>query len=238
MPSVSSWLAPALTLALIAGAVVLGIRWVQALPPEDSPFASLDLERPIGWATGMQFAKVRGDPALCAATLAASRIEVQPLDDTIAGANGQCGYRSAVNVTQSAYAYSSPLRVSCPLAAALYVWEREVVAPAAARLESPVARIELIGTYACRNVYGRSEGRVSEHATANAADIAGFRLKNGRVISVLRGWDSAERPDDAAFLRAVRDGGCPLFQGVLSPEYNAAHRDHFHLDMGPYDICS
>jgi hypothetical protein len=230
-------LASVLTLALLAGAIVIGVRWVLTLPPESSPFASLDLERPIGWATEMQFDRMRDDPALCAATLAASRIEAEPIEDTVAGAHGQCGYRNAVNVMQSTLAYSNPVRVSCPLAAALYVWEREVIMPAAARLESPVARIELIGTYACRNIYGRSEGRVSEHATANAVDIAGFRLENGRVVSVLRGWEGGSVAD-AAFLREVRDGACPLFQGVLSPDYNAAHRDHLHLDMGPYGICS
>ncbi|MFN3798647.1 MAG: extensin family protein, partial [Sphingobium yanoikuyae] len=36
---------------------------------------------------------------------------------------------------------------------------------------------------------------------------------------------------DAAFLRDVRDGACGLFSTVLSPDYNAAHRDHFHLDQ-------
>ena len=34
-----------------------------------------------------------------------------------------------------------------------------------------------------------------------------------------------------AFLREVRDGACPLFSTVLSPDYNQAHRDHLHLDQ-------
>jgi hypothetical protein len=39
-------------------------------------------------------------------------------------------------------------------------------------------------------------------------------------------------------LSCVRcDGGCRLFRGMLSPDYNDAHRDHFHLDMGPYILC-
>ncbi len=32
-------------------------------------------------------------------------------------------------------------------------------------------------------------------------------------------------------LREVRDGACDLFATVLSPDYNAAHRDHLHLDQ-------
>jgi hypothetical protein len=35
----------------------------------------------------------------------------------------------------------------------------------------------------------------------------------------------------------VRDGACGTWETVLGPEYNAAHRDHFHLDRGPYRIC-
>jgi hypothetical protein len=44
-------------------------------------------------------------------------------------------------------------------------------------------------------------------------------------------------PGERAFLREVRDGGCRLFRGVLSPDYNEAHSDHFHFDMGPYSLC-
>lgn len=233
---VRRWTIQIVVLALLAFAVWCGVEWVRALPPERSPFAELDLERPLGWATGVQFNKVRRDPAHCTARLNAAQIAVEPIEDRREGANDQCGFANAYTVTQSHLPYSGAVRVSCPLAAGLYVWEREVVAPAAARhLESPVARIEMIGAYACRNVYGRSEARLSEHASANAIDISGFRLDNGRVISVLNGW--TDEGPDAAFLREVRDRSCEVFQGVLSPDYNRAHADHFHLDMGPFDIC-
>ncbi|MBC7767721.1 MAG: extensin family protein [Phycisphaerales bacterium] len=237
MEAAKRWTLLIAVLALAAFAVWRGAAWVADLPPERSPFKELDIERPIGWATAMQFNRVRSDPQLCTATLAASDIGTEPIADSREGADDQCGFANAVALTQSTYAYSGAVRVSCPLAAALYVWEREIVAPAAAQwLESPVARIEMIGAYACRNIYGRAEGRLSEHANANAIDIAGFRLENGRVVSVLRGWEG--EAGDAAFLRQVRGGGCEVFQGVLSPDYNRAHADHLHLDMGPYDICS
>ena len=41
----------------------------------------------------------------------------------------------------------------------------------------------------------------------------------------------------ADFLRQVRDGACHGFSVVLGPDYNAAHRDHFHLDRGHYRVC-
>jgi hypothetical protein len=233
------WKRAAIIAAVLCVGVVAvwrGVEWVRALPPEQSPFQSLDIERPIGWATAMQFDRVRADAAACTAALEASQIVVTPIEDRREGEDGQCGFANAFVLDEGQYPYSSTVRATCPLTAALYVWEREVVAPAAEQwLESPVARIEMIGTYACRNVYGRAQGRLSEHANANAIDISGFRLENGRVIPVLGGWTGGE--EDAALLRAVRDGGCEVFRGVLSPDYNAAHADHLHLDMGPYRLC-
>lgn len=119
---------------------------------------------------------------------------------------------------------------SCPVAAGLALWEEHVVQPVAQRhFGSRVAAIDNLGSYSCRRIYGRSEGRYSEHSTADAIDIAGFRLEDGTRISVLRDWkgDGAS----AAFLREVREGACPLYATVLSPDYNAAHADHLHLDQ-------
>jgi hypothetical protein len=92
-----------------------------------------------------------------------------------------------------------------------------------------VAAVDHAGSYSCRRIYGRSEGRFSEHATADALDITGFRLADGTRISVLRDWESGG--PKTAFLHDVRDGSCRLFATVLSPDYNAAHADHLHLDQ-------
>lgn len=87
-------------------------------------------------------------------------------------------------------------------------------------------------SHACRNVNHRTNGLRSEHATANAIDIAGFGLGGGRQVTVKSDWkgDSAQR---SAFLRALMDEACDFFAVVLSPNYNQAHHDHFHFDMGP-----
>jgi hypothetical protein len=92
-----------------------------------------------------------------------------------------------------------------------------------------VAAVEHLGTYSCRRVNGGAEGDWSEHATANAIDMASFRLADGRRVSVLADWTGGGA--DAAFLREVRDGACRLFATVLSPDYNEAHRDHLQLDQ-------
>jgi hypothetical protein len=101
-----------------------------------------------------------------------------------------------------------------------------------------VKRIDHVGSYACRNVNNspnnRQDGRLSQHASANAIDLTGFVLEDGRRITLAR-WD--EGSADAAFLRRVHEGACRVFNTTLGPDYNALHRTHFHVDMGPYRIC-
>ena len=95
--------------------------------------------------------------------------------------------------------------------------------------------MQTFGTYSCRNVYGREHGRRSQHATANAIDVAGFTLEGGQSVSVLRDWkDPGPRSE---FVRSVRDKACSSFGVVLSPDYNAAHANHLHLDMAPWMMC-
>jgi hypothetical protein len=84
-------------------------------------------------------------------------------------------------------------------------------------------------------VYDRPEATRSRHATAEAWDVAGFVLADGRRIRVARDWKGRSR--EARFLHELRDGACLYFDGVLSPDYNAAHRDHLHLDRGPFRMC-
>lgn len=224
---------------LIVGAIAIAMM-IDRLPPEDLPFIPIDLDRPVGFATGMKLAGLRSASDACANAIAGSKLAVTWLPDRDPG--GFCRLHDVVQIERSGIPWSAPPRTTCALAAALYVWEREVVAAAAAHhLGTTVTRIDHLGTYACRTVRGsagsdaRPGGRPSEHASANAIDVAGFRLANGGRITVARDW-SGDGPA-AAFLHDVRDGGCRLFRAVLSPDYNAAHADHFHLDMGRWDIC-
>jgi len=110
------------------------------------------------------------------------------------------------------------------------LWERAIVQPAALRhLGRRVTAIDHAGSYSCRRIGGGPEGRFSEHSTADAIDLTGFRLAGGGNVSVLRDWNGD--PARAAFLRDVRDGGCRLFSTALSPDYNRAHADHLHFDQ-------
>jgi hypothetical protein len=96
-----------------------------------------------------------------------------------------------------------------------------------------VVEILHFGSYSCRPIRGSSS--MSEHATANAFDISGFKLADGRVISLKRHWNGTG--PEAQFLHEVRDGLCDWFNATLSPDYNADHADHFHVDMGWWQTC-
>ncbi len=214
----------AVGLALLAVAIV---AWQWLIDhPQHNPWAPLDLNDPPGLATHAKFARLKNDVAECRAVLVRSGIAFTPLPSS---GEGTCARPDRTLLADYPLAPDTPA-VTCPVAAALEIWWRDSVAPAAqAILGSEVARIEHLGAFSCRRIYGGKEGPWSEHATANAIDIAGFVLKDGRRISVLR--DSKGEGKEAQFLRAVRDGACASFATVLSPEYNAAHADHLHLDQ-------
>ena len=206
--------------------------------PERFPWTPLSLSDPIGDYTGRKLAALNSDPARCEALLGA----IESGDRVVGarrGSDAACGYDLGIVLRAAGPAAlrfaPAGLVTACPVAAALVVWERDVVQPAAERLFGErVARVDHFGSYSCRRLYGRTEGAYSEHATANAVDIAGFRLASGRRISVLGDWPDASKDDagkNAAFLREVRSGACDLFATVLSPDYNAAHADHLHLDQ-------
>lgn len=214
--------------ALAALALIMLMLLIGSPPP-----AGTDLLPPALRAA--RIAAFQSDVGACRAALESAGFATEAIPD-VRERRG-CGYRNAVELTQSTHAYSGPVATSCAAAAALALWERDVVVPAAERhLGQAVAQINLAGpAYACRPIAGRRDGRMSEHASANAVDIAAFTLADGTTISVERGWRGARR--QRAFLHEVRDGACDYFQAVLSPDYNRAHRDHLHFDLGRDDMC-
>ncbi|MDH4744097.1 MULTISPECIES: extensin family protein [unclassified Sphingomonas] len=221
----------AVSLAALLGGSLLA--WVALRDrPQDLPWTRLDLDQPIGIFTGRKLAGLTGDAARCRSLLRAAGVRYVALASVIGDAP-QCGYADGVRLVPGGargigFVPASP-GMSCPVAAALSLWEWEIVQPAAQRhFGAAVVRIEHLGSYACRRMYGRGTGGWSEHATADAIDIAAFRLADGTRIGVAEDWE--EGGAKAAFLREVRTGACRLFSTVLSPDYNAAHRDHLHLD--------
>ncbi|MFD1786025.1 extensin family protein [Sphingomonas floccifaciens] len=225
-----------MTVAAVALAVVFGIYAVVKSRPQDLPWTPLDLAEKPGMFTGRKLAALGDDFPECRALLDRAGVRYTALEP-LRPAESACGYADGVRPTGGAAALRyapAGLGMACPVAAAMAMLEWNVVQPAAEKhFGSPVRTIEHFGSYNCRRMYGRSAGDFSQHATADAIDIAGFVLADGTRISVVRDWDGsgAKGAQKAAFLREVRDGACQLFATTLSPDYNAAHRDHFHLDQ-------
>jgi hypothetical protein len=224
------WTRRLVALAL-AGFVALLLWGYGRKHPEDVPWTKLDLTRPVGAFTRAKIAGLHGEGARCRALLARAGITFEAVPARIEGA--QCGLRDGVRLElggAATIAYApAGLATSCPVAAGLSLWEWHVVQPAALRrFGRRVVRIDTFGSYNCRRMYGRATGDWSEHARANAVDVTAFRLDDGRTVSVAADW--RDKGAKGRFLHEVRDGACRLFTTTLSPDYNAAHRDHLHLD--------
>jgi hypothetical protein len=216
-------------LALAYPAARLGLfDW----PREYDPLAIPNLAQKPGIITGWQMKLVDLSVRNCldAFALAGSPRKEEPARIERPG----CMVRTAIDVNVFARARVRPVQMRCALAARLYAWERHVLQPAAMRiLGEPITEIIHMGSYSCRRIRG---GRsMSQHATANAFDIGGFKTKSGKIISLLRDWDKPTK--EGQLLYAARDGLCDWFNVTLSPDYNAAHADHFHVDMGRWHSC-
>ena len=130
---------------------------------------------------------------------------------------------------------SSPALLTCRMTKLLADYLDESVQPAAQEMFGhDVVRIVHVGTYNCRPMRGHKR-LLSEHAFANAIDVTGFVLADGTAISALKDWTGSDKKSD--FLRRIAAGSCDHFPAALSPDYNALHRDHFHLDAGFYPKC-
>jgi hypothetical protein len=223
-----TWLLASL---LLLAAVVGGRAWLHDHPRYD-PWAPLTIaDPPDGWATKSKIAALRDDTALCRAFLRRSGIAFTALEPV---GEGSCRRDDrqvlGTDRTLGLVLQPSAPQAACAVDAALARWLRHGVQPAAeAVLNSRVIAIEHYGTNNCRRTRGTDSGRWSEHATGNAIDVAAFKLADGRRIAVRRDW--ARASNAARFLHAVRDAACGEFATVLSPDYNAAHADHLHLDQ-------
>ena len=234
-PKRRRWVFPALFALLLAGAglgLALYQSWLR-IPANWVPWGDVALEERPSWFARLQINSLAVDPEACFAALDRSELEynsvpTRPVEDG-------CGLVDAVRFQRSHVAYSGSFAATCALGAALYWWEAELDRLARRHLGARLARIEHLGSYACRNVNSAETGRRSQHATANAIDIASFRLEDGRTVSILRDW--GEPTPEGRFLADAHDSACGLFNTVLGPEHNALHAGHFHLDLGRFRVC-
>ncbi|RVQ65527.1 extensin family protein [Croceicoccus ponticola] len=175
---------------------------------------------------------------MCRRELTEQGADFVALDDLLTG--GGCSSTNAVALYHlvgdtSRFTVTNVDRIGCPLSQTVASWARYGVDRAARQmLGSGLVKIETFGSYSCRNVAGST--RRSAHSNANALDIAAFVLADGRRISVKDGWDNGTEIE-RRFLRVVQGSACKRFGTVLGPDYNAAHNDHFHVEMGDGSFC-
>jgi len=86
---------------------------------------------------------------------------------------------------------------------------------------------------------------ISQHAYAMAIDLAGFTTKDGTFYSVNDDWvidpdsqDTCMAPTEPGKDQFLHELICELkardvWTIVLTPNYNADHRNHFHVDLTP-----
>ncbi len=229
-----------LAFTLFVRGVVLGllamIAWfgLHALPDTINPFSPVELTSPVGPLTNVKLRLLQPRYEACLATIKRRGMTIERAE--ISSPLKGCGMEKGVKLTKAPLIHGGPLDMSCGLAAALLIWEGQVVVPQADDiLGSPVTRIRHYGTYSCRNVNHAKAGRLSAHAEARAIDIAGFDLADGRRVSVLKDW--GKDTPEGRFLKSVHDDACRVFSVVLGPEYNDLHKNHFHFDMSAWSAC-
>lgn len=148
-----------------------------------------------------------------------------------------CGLQNAVRVRSVAgVGLSQHAVLDCTTAKALKRWVEKSAKPALRRSGGGLRQLRVAAHFACRTRNNQPGAKISEHGRGRAIDISGFKLADGRVISVLEGWNARS---SSRALRAMHKGACGPFGTVLGPKADRFHRDHFHFDTarhrsGPY----
>lgn len=205
------------------------------LPDEWHPFRPLNVAHPITPLTNWKLSNVRANPELCLAVVSAAS-NISPLEDKVE--TEDCEISNRVSFSKVGQTRISELETACQTTLALAMWERHSLQPRAEEiLGTKVTGIRQLGSYSCRQIRTASGqgNRWSTHARALAIDVSGFDFADGRRLRLIDDWDGAG--DGSAFLKAVRDDACDWFGLTLSPDFNALHADHYHLQVPGWGRC-
>lgn len=225
-------------IVIAGGCVAAGVVGLRQglLPSAYLVLPAIDLAKPDGWLIDWRLAALKQDRAMCAQVLKPPYIEARPVADQPLE-NG-CGWTNAVRTVTLSGARFSVDKLSCQAAAGLALWLAHDVQPLAKELlGQPVTAIRHFGSYSCRNVASNPLFKHwrSAHATANAIDIAAFTLADGRQVVIDKHWSAPAA--ESEFLHTILRRACRYFHVAIGPEYNAAHKNHFHFDRGIGHVC-
>jgi len=180
----------------------------EPIPVPEAPAGSAPTEpaKPDVWSD----AEVIGALRECVKLLAPISAEVEVAQPV---KQDQCGAAAPVMLPGLAAGgnrleISPPAMVTCAMVVHLHEWVTKILQPAAEEaFGSPITRLANASGYSCRNRNGSQSHseRLSEHALANAIDIAAFVTADGRTIEVARHWGPTLRDErEAAKLAAAR----------------------------------
>ncbi len=183
------------------------------------------------------------DPALpdCIQELGFLGVSFTPVtmaDDTPSGASGTCHVEDPVLLhppihgVNLVYYNGDPtpnVRMSCEGAKALVQTLDDVAAEG-------VVEVRHIGTYNCRVIAGTST--LSQHSFGDAIDLYGFEFDDGSYYTLVDDWEHettsfASPGGEWLYTAAHRWFDSYLWNIILTPNYNAAHDNHFHVDLTP-----
>ncbi|MBW2261317.1 MAG: extensin family protein [Deltaproteobacteria bacterium] len=93
-----------------------------------------------------------------------------------------------------------------------------------------------MGTYNCRVIAGTD--RLSRHAYGDALDISGFDFEDGTSCTLVDDWEHDTETPVTPCGSFMYEAAHRWFDGyywntILTPNYNEAHDDHFHVDLTP-----
>jgi hypothetical protein len=164
------------------------------------------------------------------------------------GEPGGCGTPAPIAIAEVAQIrIDPPATVDCDFAKALHGWFTKSVQPMARKqVGASVIGVRNASSYACRRRNNATSGKLSEHAKANALDIAAFDFGKKAEITVAGGTGGLLQriglSGKGNFMKAVRKSACQYFNTVLGPGSDRHHGDHFHVDLmklrpGRFKMC-
>lgn len=219
-------------LAYIATWLLLDNR--SPLPSHWNPLAPLDVAAPVTPFTQAKLRRAVMTEAACFAALDghADFTRMEPLI-----VSDQCFIDPRLRLSGVGDAILRPVETTCAVALRLTMWERHSLRLASEPLGSPITALNHQSSYNCRPIRTPDGNgtRMSSHATAEAIDIRGITLADGRDIPLLGNWE--DPTPEAQFWRTARDGACDWFRTTLGPEFNRLHADHFHLQSTGWGTC-
>jgi hypothetical protein len=206
----------------------------RAKPGKTLSPASLQRSWPKGMGAWPQ-SEVMAARAACEKMLDSLDIIWRP--DQPIGEPGGCGTPAPIAIAEVAQIrIDPPATVNCDFARALHDWLSQSVQPQARkRIGSSIVAIRNASSYACRRRNNAASGKLSEHAKANALDIAAFDFNRTTQIAVAGGtsgfFQKLGLSGRGNFTTAVRKSACQYFNTVLGPGADRYHGDHFHVDL-------